>query len=69
MGARPMARLIQEKLKKELAEDILFGELADGGDVEVSAGNNGIELKIRRRRAGNGKPKARQLDESEAPPA
>jgi len=51
MGARPMARLIQEKLKKELAEDILFGELADGGgDVEVSAGSDGIQLKIQSRR-------------------
>ena len=31
MGARPMARLIQEKLKKPLAEDILFGALSNGG--------------------------------------
>ncbi|PID43486.1 MAG: ATP-dependent Clp protease ATP-binding subunit ClpA [Proteobacteria bacterium] len=31
MGARPMARLIQEKLKKPLAEEILFGELSEGG--------------------------------------
>jgi len=51
MGARPMARLIQEKLKKELAEDILFGELADGGgDVEVSTDSDGIQLKIQSRR-------------------
>jgi ATP-dependent Clp protease ATP-binding subunit ClpA len=35
MGARPMARLIQEKIKKPLAEQVLFGDLADGGDVEV----------------------------------
>ncbi len=51
MGARPMARLIQEKLKKELAEDILFGELADGGgDVHASAGDgDDIELEIRGR--------------------
>ncbi|GAB2794823.1 ATP-dependent Clp protease ATP-binding subunit ClpA [Halomonas shantousis] len=33
MGARPMARVIQEKLKKPLAEMILFGELADNGGV------------------------------------
>ena len=50
MGARPMARLIQEKLKKALAEDILFGELADGGgDVHVSAGDDDIKLEIRSR--------------------
>lgn len=36
MGARPMARLIQEKLKKPLANEILFGELQNGGSVAVS---------------------------------
>ncbi len=36
MGARPMARLIQEKIKKPLAEEILFGKLARGGKVRVS---------------------------------
>ena len=36
MGARPMARLIQEKVKRPLAEQILFGELADhGGTVHI----------------------------------
>lgn len=33
MGARPMQRLIQTKIKKELAEDILFGKLSNGGGV------------------------------------
>ncbi|MBV1876105.1 MAG: ATP-dependent Clp protease ATP-binding subunit ClpA [Pseudomonadales bacterium] len=33
MGARPMQRLIQTKIKKELAEDILFGRLSNGGGV------------------------------------
>ena len=33
MGARPMARLIQDKIKKPLAEEILFGELADQGGI------------------------------------
>lgn len=48
MGARPMARLIQEKLKKALAEDILFGDLANGGgDVYVSADDNDIKLEIK----------------------
>ncbi|MCG6199889.1 ATP-dependent Clp protease ATP-binding subunit ClpA [Psychromonas antarctica] len=36
MGARPMARLIQEKLKKPLANEILFGQLQNGGSVAVS---------------------------------
>ena len=47
MGARPMARLIQEKLKKALAEDILFGELAEsGGDVYITVEKNDIKLDI-----------------------
>ncbi len=35
MGARPMARLIQERIKKPLAEELLFGALSDGGQVRV----------------------------------
>ena len=35
-GARPMARLIQEKIKQPLADELLFGKLADGGEVHVS---------------------------------
>lgn len=51
MGARPMARLIQEKLKKALAEDILFGELAgNGGEVLVSCEDNDIKLHIKGRK-------------------
>lgn len=45
MGARPMARLIQEKLKKPLAEMILFGDLAEyGGIVHVSLENDELQL-------------------------
>ncbi len=35
MGARPMARLIQEEIKKPLANDLLFGKLANGGHVRI----------------------------------
>jgi ATP-dependent Clp protease ATP-binding subunit ClpA len=35
MGARPMARLIQDKIKKVLADEILFGKLADGGHAVI----------------------------------
>ena len=35
MGARPMARLIKDELKKELANELLFGELSKGGSVKV----------------------------------
>jgi ATP-dependent Clp protease ATP-binding subunit ClpA len=45
MGARPMARLIQEWLKKPLAELILFGELAEhGGMVHVTVEEGELHL-------------------------
>jgi ATP-dependent Clp protease ATP-binding subunit ClpA len=37
MGARPMARLIRERIKKPLADELLFGKLAEGGSVHVTA--------------------------------
>jgi len=52
MGARPMARLIQEKLKKEIAEDILFGKLSEnGGDVYVSLEGGEISLEVKGRKS------------------
>jgi len=36
MGARPMARLISEKIRKPLAEELLFGRLANGGHIKVT---------------------------------
>ncbi len=35
MGARPMARVIQDKIKRPLADELLFGKLVDGGRVDV----------------------------------
>jgi len=46
MGARPMARVIQEYIKKPLAEEILFGHLTEGGDVHVFAKDGVIELEF-----------------------
>lgn len=40
MGARPMARVIQNSIKKPLASELLFGELAHGGTVTVHLGEN-----------------------------
>ena len=46
MGARPMARLIQEKIKRPLAEELLFGQLAKGGHVRIRVSEDGdLELK------------------------
>ncbi len=41
-GARPLARVIQESIKKPLAEELLFGRLAKGGSVEVDVGEDGL---------------------------
>ncbi|MFI4937967.1 MAG: ATP-dependent Clp protease ATP-binding subunit ClpA [Candidatus Berkiellales bacterium] len=46
MGARPMARLIQEQLKKPLANELLFGQLTDGGNVKVTANESGIQVAL-----------------------
>ena len=52
MGARPMQRLIQEKIKRKLAEDILFGELSDGGGiVHVTVEDDDLALEIESRAA------------------
>ena len=46
MGARPMARLIQEQIKRPLAEELLFGKLSKGGQIRVSANDEGLQLEI-----------------------
>jgi ATP-dependent Clp protease ATP-binding subunit ClpA len=43
-GARPMARLIQEKIKRVLAEEMLFGQLKDGGKVEIDVGGDELSF-------------------------
>ena len=51
MGARPMQRLIQEKIKRRLAEDILFGDLAGGGGVvHVTEEDGDLVLEVAPRR-------------------
>ncbi len=48
MGARPMARLIQEQLKKPLAEKLLFGELSEnGGQVDVTEKEGKLSLTVK----------------------
>jgi ATP-dependent Clp protease ATP-binding subunit ClpA len=46
MGARPMARVIQEFIKRPLAEELLFGKLVNGGHVEVTLSEDGDKLKL-----------------------
>jgi ATP-dependent Clp protease ATP-binding subunit ClpA len=45
MGARPMARVIQEHIKRPLAEELLFGSLEAGGHVRITVGKDG-ELEL-----------------------
>ncbi len=47
MGARPMARLIQEKVKKPLSEEILFGALSEGGVAHVGLSKDKKSLTFR----------------------
>jgi ATP-dependent Clp protease ATP-binding subunit ClpA len=46
MGARPMARTIQEFIKRPLAEELLFGRLVGGGQVRVSVAADGSRLEL-----------------------
>ena len=46
MGARPMARLIEDKIKKPLVEELLFGSLEHGGEIFVSEKNDQLDIKI-----------------------
>nr|WP_255729529.1 ATP-dependent Clp protease ATP-binding subunit ClpA [Epibacterium sp. Ofav1-8] len=53
MGARPLGRVIQEHIKKPLAEELLFGKLAKGGVVQVGIKDGKLDLRIE----GPGKPR------------
>jgi ATP-dependent Clp protease ATP-binding subunit ClpA len=43
-GARPLARLIQERIRRPIGDEILFGALQDGGRASVVAAEEGLEL-------------------------
>ena len=53
MGARPLGRVIQEHIKKPLAEELLFGKLSKGGVVQVGIKDGKLDLRIE----GPGKPR------------
>ena len=44
MGARPMARLIQEQIRTPLADELLFGSLNKGGEVKITADADGLKV-------------------------
>lgn len=51
MGARPMRRLIQDQLRRPLADALLFGDLKDGGVVEVSVAEDKLTLRTEPRKS------------------
>ena len=76
-GARPMARLIQEKVKQPLAEELLFGKLRHGGEVHVSVKDEALAFeltpappKLDKKKAGKAaaKPKAKAPRKGKAAP-
>jgi len=46
MGARPMARVIQENVKRPLADELLFGKLANGGRVYLSISDGKLDVRV-----------------------
>jgi ATP-dependent Clp protease ATP-binding subunit ClpA len=54
MGARPMARVIQQHIKRPLAEELLFGSLAEGGHVRITVADDGLQL--------NAEPAVKELE-------
>ena len=48
MGARPLGRVIQEHIKKPLAEELLFGKLVGGGVVKVAVKDGKIDLQFKK---------------------
>jgi ATP-dependent Clp protease ATP-binding subunit ClpA len=60
MGARPLSRVIQEYIKKPLAEELLFGKLSKGGLVIVSVKDNKIKLDLKG-------PENRQISRTKPP--
>ena len=52
MGARPMARLIQDTIRKALADELLFGRLVSGGHVTIDVDDDGkVRSRSRKRRS------------------
>jgi ATP-dependent Clp protease ATP-binding subunit ClpA len=59
MGARPMQRLIQDTIRRALADELLFGRLVDGGRLSVDVDDKGeVVLDIQALGGKSDKPKA-----------
>jgi len=62
MGARPLARIIDDQIKKPLSRMILFGELQDGGRVDVSIKDKKIQINYKKP-VDNTKTKTKKVNE------
>lgn len=60
MGARPLGRVIQEKIKKPLAEEVLFGALVDGGLVKIDVKKEELFFKYESEKRSTKKPKDKE---------
>lgn len=63
MGARPLARLIADKIKKPLAEEVLFGKLVKGGSVQIELVGDALAFNFG---AAKAKPKSKKSRESDS---
>ena len=68
MGARPLARVIQEHIKQPLADEVLFGKLKKGGTVKVTVKADGSELNLEALEDGPVKPKPEPIPRKRAAP-
>jgi len=69
MGARPLARVIQDHIKQPLADEVLFGKLKKGGTVKVTVREDGEDLNLEAIEDGPVKPKPEPLPKKKrAPP-
>ena len=75
-GARPMARLLQDKVKQPLAEELLFGKLRHGGEVHVSVKDAALSFeltpappKLDRRKKAAPKPAAKRKPKTASEPS
>ena len=59
-GARPLSRIVQENIKKPLAEELLFGKLTNGGLVEITLNENELHFEYK-----STKPSTKQNNTSE----
>jgi len=65
MGARPLGRVIQEKIKKPLAEEVLFGELVDGGLVKIDMKDEELIFKFEKEKHSSKKADKEQPNDKE----